>query len=463
MNFVKKGRTKKNPSLPQTTASSVKPVKDQRGQTETMTKGRISINSNSSSHQEVRTNAPPSSSSLPVSPKETGPAIANSPTNKKAIPATSATHAKSKAIDKTTRYASSSTNTSATAPSTAVSMDTWQRPIHSSLSPSSLSCNHPPPPPPPPPIGSDRTTSWAFRINRLMNRQAHSSPKPTQITNNGSDDYDGEESDAYLKMDQYDFMNLSEMVQNSSDNSTTTTEQQHDTSNLSGMIHNNFSNECTVDENSTVYSHGAASSSAFSFQLFRTASSRNSPRQQQQKLQKEYFGDETMQVREQTRQQRKQNYVNDDASRGSSSTLSDFQDWTPQDSAYGAACPVCGWIPKNIRQLIEYTLLTLIIFSIVYLIVTTSIRISSSSSSSSSSATNNSGGNLVDDDYFVEWGDSENYSNSGSDEDESVDDDDDYLSSRTRILLRHSQQFQVKKKNQYLRRRIIGWKAPWDV
>lgn len=91
-------------------------------------------------------------------------------------------------------------------------------------------------------------------------------------------------------------------------------------------------------------------------------------------------------------------------------SLSDFKDWTPPDSAYGAAFPICGWVPKHTRRAIEITIIALFVFAIVYFVVTTSIRVtndraSSSSSSSSSSQNSESSGSsnkLADDNFYVD-------------------------------------------------------------
>eukprot|EP00521_Asterionellopsis_glacialis_P009110 CAMPEP_0195286088 /NCGR_PEP_ID=MMETSP0707-20130614/3677_1 /TAXON_ID=33640 /ORGANISM="Asterionellopsis glacialis, Strain CCMP134" /LENGTH=431 /DNA_ID=CAMNT_0040345681 /DNA_START=113 /DNA_END=1408 /DNA_ORIENTATION=- len=416
---------RKKQSAPRVTPSSVQIAKDQRGQTETsLPPNNSSISSSCTSHKEVRMDSP---SPAPVSPRGTRSTVSN-PANyvaKSRKPTTPKTPNRGqdklpanndviKTMNETTAHPSSST-LSTTAPSSAAASESLETSsvLHITSTNPPLSSAHQLDP-------ADRTTSWALRINNLMNRRTfYPAPSATKdaISNSNSDDYNGDESDAYLKMDQYDFMNVSEMVQSEK-----------------ATMAQNFSTEGSIDENSTIRSDGGLSSSAFSFQLFRAVSSSTSPRKQQQQEQQqtEYFDDSMMRVRKQSQQQP---YGDDDSfSKGSNGSMSDFQDWTPQDSAYGAACPVCGWIPKNIRQLIEYTLLTLIIFSIVYLIVTTSIRISSSSSSSSS---NNA--NLVDDDYFVEWG--ESYSGS-ADEEESVDDDDDYLYSRR---LPRTQHFRYKR------------------
>lgn len=109
-------------------------------------------------------------------------------------------------------------------------------------------------------------------------------------------------------------------------------------------------------------------------------------------------------------------------------SLSDFKEWTPPDSAYGAAFPICGWVPKHYRRLIEATLIGLVIFVLVYFVVTTSIRLSldqDQNSNSDSSASNNNN-NFSDDDYYIDY-DNYHYNNENDDvvSDEGGDADDD--------------------------------------
>lgn len=56
-------------------------------------------------------------------------------------------------------------------------------------------------------------------------------------------------------------------------------------------------------------------------------------------------------------------------------TVSNFSssEWTPEDSAYGAACPVCGCIPKHVRRMIEFSLIAGMFFAFVYVLVKTSV------------------------------------------------------------------------------------------
>jgi hypothetical protein len=84
-------------------------------------------------------------------------------------------------------------------------------------------------------------------------------------------------------------------------------------------------------------------------------------------------------------------------------SLSDFKDWTPPDSAYGAAFPICGWVPKHSRRALEITIIGLFVFGLVYFVVTTSMRISSDQSSSTSSNGESSSNKLADDDHYIDY------------------------------------------------------------
>ena len=111
-------------------------------------------------------------------------------------------------------------------------------------------------------------------------------------------------------------------------------------------------------------------------------------------------------------------------------SVSDFQDneWTPHDSAYGAACPVCGFIPKHIRKLIEFTIIMAMALGFVYLLVTTSIQINNDrqaakeNSGNSTSTSNNNGQLALDDDLYVEA-----YSNNNNQQQNGDGDDDDQV------------------------------------
>ena len=92
------------------------------------------------------------------------------------------------------------------------------------------------------------------------------------------------------------------------------------------------------------------------------------------------------------------------ASTGSALTEEEFQDndWTPPDSAYGAACPVCGCLPKNVRRAIEMTLIGAVSLGLIYLVVTTSIRLSNDHSGTGKTAEEDASIQL-DDDYYIEY------------------------------------------------------------
>lgn len=91
----------------------------------------------------------------------------------------------------------------------------------------------------------------------------------------------------------------------------------------------------------------------------------------------------------------------------SEDSLADFQpsEWTPQDSSYGAAIPVAGWIPKHIRRTIEWTLIGLGVVGLAFVIVTTSMRITDGADRSHNQTTTGGidyeydGGTGLDDTY----------------------------------------------------------------
>jgi hypothetical protein len=106
-------------------------------------------------------------------------------------------------------------------------------------------------------------------------------------------------------------------------------------------------------------------------------------------------------------------------------SVEDFNDteWTPQDSAYGAACPVCGCLPKNVRRAIEVTLIACFVFGAIYLIITTSIRLTNDHQGQTSNDQQDSTHDkykLSDDDYYIEYN---NGKNKGADEAAVTEDD----------------------------------------
>ena len=55
--------------------------------------------------------------------------------------------------------------------------------------------------------------------------------------------------------------------------------------------------------------------------------------------------------------------------------FNDAEEWTPTDSAYGAAIPVFGWIPKPIRKIIEATFLFVLVLAFVVVVISASIKL----------------------------------------------------------------------------------------
>jgi hypothetical protein len=124
----------------------------------------------------------------------------------------------------------------------------------------------------------------------------------------------------------------------------------------------------------------------------------------------------------------------------SQDSIADFDksEWTPEDSSYGAACPVCGCVPKHVRRAIEFSMISALVLVFVYLLVMTSINVSdartASHRSNSTSAedtfdsrqnyTNNNYSNaaLTDDDTYVK------YDAAGSGDDSVANENDDDLS-----------------------------------
>eukprot|EP00536_Pseudo-nitzschia_multiseries_P011735 jgi/Psemu1/289875/fgenesh1_pg.413_\ len=85
-------------------------------------------------------------------------------------------------------------------------------------------------------------------------------------------------------------------------------------------------------------------------------------------------------------------------------SIADFDDseWTPPDSSYGAACPVCGFIPKRVRQMIEMTLIAAMVFFLIYLLVTTSMKIADAHRKEGSENASSTAPVVTDDDVYVE-------------------------------------------------------------
>ena len=104
-------------------------------------------------------------------------------------------------------------------------------------------------------------------------------------------------------------------------------------------------------------------------------------------------------------------------------SLNDFQDWTPADSAYGAAFPICGCLPKRIRRAIEVTLIGLSVFLLVYVVITTSMRITNDHGGGSvSSSSGESSNKLADDDFYIEHSYDDKYYDAARQDDDKEDD-----------------------------------------
>lgn len=117
------------------------------------------------------------------------------------------------------------------------------------------------------------------------------------------------------------------------------------------------------------------------------------------------------------------------ASQDSEDTISNFQptEWTPQDSAYGAACPLCGCLSKRTRKLIEFSMIAGMFIGFVYLLVTTSINLTNSKSTKTLDGRNAtasdqyvSGQIALDDDLYAAY----NNNDDGDDDAAAVDNDD---------------------------------------
>ncbi|VEU34092.1 unnamed protein product [Pseudo-nitzschia multistriata] len=90
------------------------------------------------------------------------------------------------------------------------------------------------------------------------------------------------------------------------------------------------------------------------------------------------------------------------SSAGDSIADFDESEWTPPDSSYGAACPVCGFISKRVRQMIEMTLITAMIFFLIYLLVTTSMKIAEAHRKEGNNNSSSTSTVVTNDDVYVE-------------------------------------------------------------
>lgn len=78
-------------------------------------------------------------------------------------------------------------------------------------------------------------------------------------------------------------------------------------------------------------------------------------------------------------------------------------DWTPQDSAYGAAFPFCGWIPKGLREAVERILVAVALVTVVYTIVTVGMKLTNGITRTREDTQDANNPNVyTDDDFYVE-------------------------------------------------------------
>ena len=75
-------------------------------------------------------------------------------------------------------------------------------------------------------------------------------------------------------------------------------------------------------------------------------------------------------------------------------TYEDNIEWTPQDSSYGAACQMFGWVPKRLRKIAEGILLMIILGLLIFGIVKTGMHMKASGSGEEASY-------FSDDDHYV--------------------------------------------------------------
>ena len=92
------------------------------------------------------------------------------------------------------------------------------------------------------------------------------------------------------------------------------------------------------------------------------------------------------------------------------SSISKFKetDWTPPDSSYGAACPVCGWIPKHVRQKIELSLIVLAVLGFLWAVIATSIHVSNARKYAALHNKTGYDSLFLEDDFYVEFSSNSN-------------------------------------------------------
>eukprot|EP00563_Minutocellus_polymorphus_P009592 CAMPEP_0181024110 /NCGR_PEP_ID=MMETSP1070-20121207/2397_1 /TAXON_ID=265543 /ORGANISM="Minutocellus polymorphus, Strain NH13" /LENGTH=424 /DNA_ID=CAMNT_0023101145 /DNA_START=174 /DNA_END=1448 /DNA_ORIENTATION=+ len=101
----------------------------------------------------------------------------------------------------------------------------------------------------------------------------------------------------------------------------------------------------------------------------------------------------------------------------------DTEEWTPDDSAYGAACPVFGWIPKPIRKIIEASFIFALVLLFVVVVISASIKMSDKSGTNGSSGNGSGGNNGYTDDDAAANADDGNQNQGGMGDDYYVEHD----------------------------------------
>mmetsp|Transcript_17359 Transcript_17359/g.20035 ORF Transcript_17359/g.20035 Transcript_17359/m.20035 type:complete len:333 (+) Transcript_17359:143-1141(+) len=87
----------------------------------------------------------------------------------------------------------------------------------------------------------------------------------------------------------------------------------------------------------------------------------------------------------------------------------DNREWTPKDSAYGAACPICGFLTKNVRRGIEFSLIALACFGLILLIVHVSISITNDHRGDSNDVSQQNLDDYIHDDHYIAYSDNDDY------------------------------------------------------
>lgn len=117
----------------------------------------------------------------------------------------------------------------------------------------------------------------------------------------------------------------------------------------------------------------------------------------------------------------------DDHSIGTATTTVTNEDglWTPPDSSYGTACPVCGCIPKSFRKFIELFLIATLVVSLVAFLIHLSLAMGGSGVDKYHRQ-NNDDYLRMDDNDVLNYGDDLSSSASGNSNDGGSDQYDDF-------------------------------------